>query len=328
MSKKILVAAIVAALPLSASADMSNTLYGDIRLSTNSVDDDDAYSSRNTNFKNNASRLGFKGSVGKDGLKAIYHIQAGVNADGSGSALTSRFAFAGLKGGFGTVIYGRTSTPYKMAGVKLDPFYDTASINAGASDGYAGASYGLSGLTNGFTNNSLAYSTPNLGGFTLNASAYLDDSSENEADFNIGATYAAGAIKASLQYIDVNAPAGIANAGAVKDAIRLAGQYKGDKFTVGVSYEMVDATTGGTDVDYLYVPVTFMVSDKTKIAGSFGSVDDGAAEGTAFTLGVFHSILPKTTIYGLWSDHSADATGVSDRSVLSLGVSHKFSWGS
>lgn len=63
---------------------------------------------------------------------------------------------------------GRHSTAYKMAGLRLDPFYDTSTLSAGGgapSTGlFAGASFGLSNLTNGFANRTVAYTSPSIGG--------------------------------------------------------------------------------------------------------------------------------------------------------------------
>lgn len=128
-------------------------LYRDFRYSFNHIDDG---TDSTLAGKNNASRLGLKGKVGeKQGVEAFYHFQFGFSADTDGSdgeAFGRRFALAGLKGGFGKVYYGLTSTPYKMLGFKMDPFCDTS-----AGTGYGGSNFGLSPLNNGWTNSSLIY---------------------------------------------------------------------------------------------------------------------------------------------------------------------------
>ncbi|MBL4679295.1 MAG: porin [Pseudomonadales bacterium] len=129
----------------------SNTFYADFRYSLNQLDVGD----RTTQGENNASRIGFKGHYGQsDSLTAFYHLQMGVNIDGGGDVLSDRFYYAGLKGNFGSIIYGRTSTAYKKTGLQMDPFYDSS---AGA--GFSGSNFGLSPLTNGWTDNSLVYTT-------------------------------------------------------------------------------------------------------------------------------------------------------------------------
>lgn len=137
-----------------AYAHFSNTLYGNFRFSAALINRNSTGSDGLTT-NNSASRIGIKGSVGNSDLKAIYNLQTGAKNDASGSGFTSRFFFAGLKGYFGSVIFGRHSTPNKMSSLRVDPFYDTS---AGLGNG--GDTYGLSSMTNGFTNNTLSYISP------------------------------------------------------------------------------------------------------------------------------------------------------------------------
>jgi predicted porin len=72
-----------------------------------------------------------------------------------------------------------------MAGLKLDPFYDTS---AGA--GFSGASFGLSPYTNGFFDNVIGYTTPSFGGFGANAMTVPDDTSDDQNHhYNVGAAF-------------------------------------------------------------------------------------------------------------------------------------------
>ena len=301
-------------LPVSAFA-VSNTLYGDFRYSISNVDDD---TDSSLGAESNASRVGLKGSSDElDGITGFYHLQAGASIDtnGNGDAITQRFFFAGFKGDFGKVLFGRTSTPYKMAGLKVDPFYDSS---AGLSAG--GASYGLSGLTNGWSDNTLAYSKK-IDAFKINASVYLDDSVENSNDFNFGVTYKKDGIKAGIQYIGVGDTGVIAKAGAGTRAIRLHGKYTMDMITIAGSLESIDPDAGDTQ-RYLYLSSTYKLNEKVKLAGSYGSVDDvnDLVNGDSITLGAFYQLLKKTQVHGLVSSVSTDT----DYTTIALGVSHKF----
>lgn len=320
-------------------ADFSNTLYGDFRFSAGLID-------RNTTANdgltanNNASRVGIKGSVGGSDLKAIYHFQAGAKNDGAGagaaagnnSAFTARFYFAGLKSTkYGSLIYGRHSTAYKMSGLRVDPFYDTS---AGLGNG--GATYGLSGMTNGFTNNAIAYITPVLfGGFSANAAIYIDDSATNKHDTNFGVQYAADGYTAGVQHAIIgngskpSTPAGnrigIANSAGVEDSTRLYAGYKSDAWSLTGSYEIRNVETStGPDVNYLYLAGTYKVMDDTKLAVSFGKIDDGMFEGLGWQAGVFYNILPKTEVYALYSGTYLNDNINGDTEALVIGVSHKF----
>ena len=78
------------------------------------------------------------------------------------------------------------------------------------------------------------------------------------------------------------------------------------------------------------------VSSKTEIIGSIGTVDPDSdaslgvvnAEGTGYMLGAFYTVLPKTQVYTTYSAASLGADGMDDPSILSIGVTHKFGFGS
>jgi predicted porin len=293
---------------LSASA---NEVYGDIRLSVNNIN---AGTGSNVSEDNNASRIGLKGSYDMgNGFTALYHVQLGLNADTStaGDVITRRFAFAGLKGGFGTALFGTLSSPYKMAGLKVDPFYDTV---AGA--GLAGATYGLSGFTNGFFDNVVAYITPTMNGFHANAVAVIDDTTADEHSYNWGVTYDNGSLNVSVQLLDVNS----ATPANEQKATRLAASYKSGSWKVGGSFEKVDTST--VDTDYMYLSSVFNMNKKTSIAASYGDVE---SNGSGYNLGVFHKLFKKTTLYALYSKVDYDASA--DRKTFSIGLSQKFSIG-
>lgn len=143
--KKLILAATVAAVLAPAAVIADSKVYGNFRGSV--VSTDTAAGSSQTQFVNNASRVGVKGEYGTEGgLTGFYNLQLGAKNDtNGGSGTTQRFFFAGVKGGFGKVMVGRFSSPYKMAGLKTDPFYDTSAgpLNSGSNHGYS------NNLTNG-----------------------------------------------------------------------------------------------------------------------------------------------------------------------------------
>ncbi len=310
MKKIILAAAIASVLaPLSAVADTK--VYGAIRTSVMVAGEKGGADLGGV--ANNASRLGVKGSYGDEGgLTGFFNIQTGVRPDtNGGSGLTNRFAMAGVKGDFGKAVVGRLSTPYKMAGLKLDPFYDTS---AGVNNG--GSNYGLSNLTNGWVNNVVGYISPKLGGaFTVNVVAMLDKNDTPGAGgknrFNPGVTYSANGITASLQHIT-----------EVK-ATRYSVGYKAGPMSGGISYEDLDG-----DDNALHLAGTYKVASKTTLAASYGTMDittDAVrnVDGKGFALGVFHKLAPKTTLTAMYSDVNATADA-NDRDVFALGLIQKF----
>ncbi|MCA1324216.1 porin [Herbaspirillum sp. alder98] len=116
------------------------------------------------------SRIGFKGveNLG-GGLSAVFNLETGFNNDTgalqgsdavSGSNLFRRKSVVGLAGGFGTVLVGRQTD-----------FADTISAYTGVADfgGWiSNSGSGLNRLQGTRTNNSISYTTNNIGGFTGN----------------------------------------------------------------------------------------------------------------------------------------------------------------
>lgn len=339
--KKALIGAALAAIvlaPMSAFA-ASATLYGNFRYSIANVDVGASPTSTTLDGVNNASRLGVKGSAEKDGLTGFFNYQMGAVNDGSGAkdstvdsgtALTSRFYFGGIKGGFGTVKYGRLSTAYKMAAVAggFDPFYDTS-----AGNGHGGANYGLSGLTNSFTDNSLEYSSPSFNGVKLNAGFYIDNRdkdlvTDHGHGYGAGVSYSGNGITGGIQYLTSDGQ-NVAKATDVDDAIRFSARYKQKMFSVGGSYETISSTVpSADDAANIYINATYSPIEDLKIAVAYGnedkSVADGDFDGDGYSAGVFYNILPKTQIYAMYSTVDADVD-TQDRDTFALGVVHSFS---
>ena len=333
--KKIILTAAIAAICAAPAAAIAadNNLYGQMRYSFNSVDDVTGSGQDGLSGNDNVSLFGLKGSAGDKGLTAFYHIQTGAPTDNNGgNAFNQRFYFAGLKGGFGKVAYGRMTNAYKFAGFKLDPYYNMSHIGANGQFSPALATYGLSPATNGFTDNALQYTSPSFSGIKVNAGLYIDDSNQDDHGTGIGASWSSKGINVGVQFASNDATGTIPNIAADGDALRVHGGYKAKKFSVGLSYETVD-DSATTSTDYLFLVGRFNVSDKTELVATIGTVDPEAgspaagAEGTGFQLGVFQTVVPKTQMYVTYGAASLDAAGAEDPSVISVGAIHKFGFG-
>lgn len=323
MKKLVIGASLLAMCTVPLTAAAGTTLYGQMRYSFNLIDEDGAGAGIDgLRGQDNVSLLGVKGSYG-DSLKAFYHLQTGAPSDANGgTALNQRFYFAGLKGGFGKVAYGRMTNAYKMPGFKLDPFYNLSHINAGGAYAGGGATYGLSGATNGFTDNALQYETPSMGGVKVTAGVFVDDSNEDDHGFLAGASWGMKGINVGGVFATNSDTATIPNIDADGDAYRIYGSYKMDAFKVGASFENVE--TGGTDINYLYLTGT-VTAGKVDISASLGMVDDGAAEGEGLHLGAFYNITKNTKVFALLGYTTLESDN--DPMVVSLGAIHKFSLG-
>ena len=178
MKKSLLALAVLGAFAGAAQAQSSVTIYG-------IIDTGVAYTSKAVNaagtgtgskFGLNSgtiqgSRIGFKGveDLG-GGLNAVFNLETGFTNDNGGlqgsdqvtaSNLFRRKSYVGLNGGFGTVLLGRQTD-----------YADTISAYTSVNDfgGFTGAvGHNINRLEGTRTNNSVSYTTANLGGFTGNA---------------------------------------------------------------------------------------------------------------------------------------------------------------
>ena len=358
MKNKIILATAVAVAccaPVAAMAEAN--VYGQFRYSINSADSDDGNGS-SLSGEDNVSLFGLKASVGDD-IKAFVHLQTGANADGDGAKTTSvqavdatgtaipgvfvdvttdggrafaqRFYFGGLKGSFGTVAYGRMSTAYKMAGFKMDPFYNLSHIGADGKISKSLATYGLSAATNGFTDNAIQYTSPAISGLKINVGMYLDDGVNDDHGTAAGIAYTAKNFNAGVQFISSGATATVAKLGTDNEAMRVHGGYKADSWSADISYETVDSNAGTTDKTYTFLVGKYNMSKELQLVMTYGMVDDdndGADEGAGYTLGAFQTVAPKTQVYASYSSASMDnittADSGADPTVFSLGAIHKF----
>jgi predicted porin len=194
MNKKLLTAAVAAALTAPAAMAGDVTIYGQMHIATTNYDGDintaDAW-----DISSHESALGFKGTEGLgNGLTAVWQLellvqpsdtQANGNTVNGNDGITYRNSFLGLTGSWGTAVIGRHDTPLKISTGSLDLFGDTvADYNSnGASDEPAGAgNVGLftvgpaallGGQGLGFVDlrvdQAIAYISPNMNGLTIAA---------------------------------------------------------------------------------------------------------------------------------------------------------------
>lgn len=182
--KKSLIALAVLAASGAAMAQSSVTLYGiaDAFVGSTKIEVGNT-GQRQTNVSSsgiNGSRWGLKGSEDLGGgMKAIFTLESGFALDTGASAigqnglLFGRQAYVGLQSGFGTVSVGRQYSAYDNLQGATNHNYDSYTFNArsGVTDtGNGTTSLGVTsnGIRNYTSrlNNSIAYATPDFGGFS------------------------------------------------------------------------------------------------------------------------------------------------------------------
>ena len=169
--KKSLIALAVLAASGAAMAQSSVTLYGiaDAYVGSSKTELGNNNSQRQTNVNSsgiNGSRWGLKGAEDLGGgMKAIFTLESGFNLDNGASAqngnLFSRQAYVGLQSGFGTVSLGRQYSAYDNLQGATNHNYDANMFSARG----AVSANGIKDYSNR-VDNSIAYATPDFGGFS------------------------------------------------------------------------------------------------------------------------------------------------------------------
>jgi predicted porin len=191
--KKSLVALAVLAASGAAMAQSSVTLFGivDAGYAVGNGSISDKTQLRNSGY--NSSRLGFRGveDLG-GGMKAGFHLEAGVNNDdGTGSASSAvnqaqtaanvgtqgltfnRRSVVTLSGSMGEVILGRDYTPHFWSETVYDPF--------GTNGVGTNIAFNKGGTTGVRSSNGIGYKSPSMGGIALWAQTYMGENASTAA---------------------------------------------------------------------------------------------------------------------------------------------------
>lgn len=259
MQKKLIALALASAFAAPAFAATSNVdISGQLNLSVDYLDSDSPANGGNVAVSSNASNIIFKGSEDLGGgLKALWQVQTYFSAGGTGNTDTSNGSnpdgvssgntFVGLGGGFGTVILGKNESPFKVLGRKVDFFGnqigDARNLTAG----------------NGFDlrpNNQVAYTTPNMSGFSataayfsgMNNSVALDGTDAAVDGWAATGTYANGPLMLGLGYEKHNTSNTVGVASDAK-SWRLAAGYTIGNVKLGGMYEKASDIAGVSSAD-------------------------------------------------------------------------------
>lgn len=274
-----------------------------------------------TELENNASNFRLTAAAQEVGLRAFMAYERGASNDSLNIEEVREF-FGGLSGAYGTLIYGRKGTDYKLSGERLDPFYNTSV--AGFNGQFAnsindnlptaeGASYGLSNLTNGFTSNTISYRSPALYGFGANAAVYVNDNdttTSDEADYALGIGYANSAwsgLDVGLQALSINGNVVTNSPAGDGEAYRLHASIGEKLWALGTSFELVDVESETDPRKYAFVSGSYQWFEDLRLALAYGNVSDtGTApgapptaniDGNGVSLGVFYDLTKNLSSY-------------------------------
>ena len=159
MQKKLIALAAASAFTLPAMAQSSVIVYGQMDIGVASLPDGAGHDVTHVDSALwTDSYIGVKGAEDLGGgLKAVFQVETTlVNDDETGLAGEGRDTFVGLAGGFGTLIAGYLSTPLNNW---------LADYDANGSNTFRTSNVNLEWALETRAPNTIAYATPELGGF-------------------------------------------------------------------------------------------------------------------------------------------------------------------
>jgi predicted porin len=322
MQKKLIALAVAGLVSGGAFAQSNVTIYGVADVTFDFVKSTGATAAgfdlgNRTRVSSNSSLIGFKGSEDLgNGVKALFQFESSVAADVGGGPAGGRDTYAGLTGGFGTVVGGLLTGPTRALGAKLDPFAGATGITVnGGLLGKLGGGAGASTFDTRWSN-AVAYISPSFSGLTATG-AYVSGENKtrngldgtggqaNTKGYDIGLNYENGPIVAGITYNAVKF-GDIIN--SKTNDLRAAFKYDFGVATVGLLYDRVkeqDDTFGSFKRTAWFIPVTFSLTPNGKIIGQFGKA--GNVSGTSntgakqFSFGYEHALSKRTLVKAVYS---------------------------
>jgi predicted porin len=304
----------------------------------------------NWDLVDNSSRIGIRGN--KDlggGLTGLFQVESRVRLDSGGDFLSTRDSYAGLAGRFGTVRLGRTIGPVYYA------TYDYISMHNHDTGTSSDALLAPTVFGNqGFMNNTVWYTSPKFGAFTVDVAHSLLGVARVAGDqpryLGLVGSYDQGPLHVAASYANTKNTADLGGGTANDDkAYTVGGLYDFKTFVVGALIENAESKTlAGGDAKRNYVRVSAMMPvGKNEFHVNFGTVNHGTGSSTnndgakQWTLGYNYNITKETKIYGFYTKVDNDSNGTYgagnfstvnqlvavpglDISSIAIGVRHNF----
>ena len=344
MKKNLIALALLGAFSGAALAQSNVTLYGilDVNFQYQDPDASTQSSTRGINSGHQSgSRWGVRGSEAlSPNLNAVFTIEGGYAPDlgtqGQGGRLFGRQAWAGLSGGWGTLVAGRVATFSSGTG-SFDMFGNTDPFLTGFGDSALASTFTSAGATR--LDNSVLYSSPTFGGFKFGAGYSFNangtegaGSGNNNRVIFLGANFARGPFFAVVTYdiIDVN-DNGIAGSATTPRVSANASDQK--NLQVGATF----------DLKFLKLHGAYAKEDNVYFTSAFAVQPDPGADADAWMAGLSVPILGGTLL-GSYQRRSGDSvtncliasttaacpvtalsTRERDRDVWAIGFTYPFS---
>jgi predicted porin len=292
--KKTLIALALASAMGTAAADV--TVYGSVEQAVTNTDNGTTSS---WDVTNSDTYVGFKSSEDLgNGMTAFANISLDLDSE-SGAASTTRDAYVGLAGSFGSVKLGRQVAPQKaLADATIDIMEGNNSV-VFANDSRL--------------SNAVSYTTPSMSGFSAVVATVMDGANgEDTTDaLEYVVSYSNGPVAAYYSVRDDKN-------NDVQNTIYAVSGSLAD-LTVAASFETQEDNDGTADVDTKTVVATYnMGNNALKVAAQ--RPDEGS-DINAFE--VAHAFSKNTTGYVNY-EVSSPVSGAADTDLLSVGLRVNF----
>ena len=327
--KNLIAVAALATLAVSAQAQSSVSLYGNLDVGV-------AYTKGNgegakTSVMSSILTESFFGLKGQEdlggGLKAVFKLESGINVDTGSQATTNFFgknAYVGLAGDFGTVKLGNQESLFKTEAAAFDAF--------GVSPVLAVSKLFVDNTS---WQNTVGYTSPNLSGFTVSAQHSLKEGTKNASvnSYNGGASavavnYAAGALGLSAVYGDVRTTD--TNTGTLSNernrAFLLGGSYDFGFVKAFAQYGENKSETRNAESPkdkFFQLGAVVPVTQAGSVHVAYGEVKADADKTQQFSLAYHHALSKRTSVYvgGNYKKFSPEDTS---SGAAAVGLRHAF----
>lgn len=250
-----------------------------------------------------------KGVNGVASLESFLRPDTGEAGRYDGDQFYARDAFIGIDGGFGSVTFGRNTTPYFISVITTNPFGGSFGFAPSIKHSFLGGLQGDSGW-----GNSVLYDSPTLGGFKgsvlYSAGEKAGETSKNR--IGISGFYSIGKFAGTLAYQTVDSQ--LDDPTAAKDdkqsAALLGVDYDFGAAKPYVQYQKMKNTAAAGNVDYKTYQLGVSVPiGKSAILVSYAHTSISAAADSTyktFALGYDITLNKKLDLYAVIyrDDHS------------------------
>ena len=220
------------------------TVYGAVDMGIELAKNGSSSVNRLSSGLNTVSRLGFRGSEDLGGgLRANFRLEAGINADdgtqNNATKFFGRWRQVGLSGSWGAIDLGRMWSPTFVVGLTSDPLARNRT-SLGWNMFLAQTSNTTTAFTPGFTDNSLRYTSPRMGGVwgeLMYSAGEAGGSAASGRGLGLNLQYASGPVYLGYGYQRNNSGTAAAPVAHPEASV---------SHFVGATYKLGDVTLYGT----------------------------------------------------------------------------------